>query len=223
MTMANLIVQGDRAHLLTDSGYFRSDGTIAALFPKSMVFEKLSLAVALTGSGMHCGHLAEQARNASLHDVDGFLRWIMPATRAAYAATKLDPVVEWARVLIAFYSPEKGRAYGCTFFTAPEAGPADLKPWRIYPVSKVLMPEIVEADVFGPDVDVRDPALFDPAREALPLIEAQRRPGRVWETVVPGCYVAGDIDLTTVSRDGVEVRTLQTFPDVVGRKAGERV
>ncbi len=214
MTMANLIVQRDRAYLMTDSAYFRGDGTIATFFPKSMVLEPLTLALAMTGS-LHLGYLAAEIKKREFGDVPTFLSALGEMLRVAYNAAELDPDQRWCRLVIAFYSHKHGRAYGGTLFSSPEAGPQNMAPWQVHAVSKAIMPSVDETALFGRNVDLLDAAAFDPARDAMPLIVAQRRKRTGWTVFDDACLVAGDIDLTTVSSSGVAVECLHTFPDVV--------
>ncbi len=222
MTMANLIVQRDRAFLMTDSGYFTRDGTILALHPKSMILEHLSLAIAMSGS-VGCGHLAEQIKKTTFPDVQSFLRQLGPMLRAAYSSAGLDPTKDFSRAFVAFYSHEHRRPYGCTLFTSDADGPAHLSPWQAHPAAVALTPEVDQAAVFGGLIDLTDQALFDPALSSLPLIEAQRAVGGSWGEGGSGCRVAGDIDLTVISAAGIEVQTLHSFPDLVGSLAGAQV
>jgi hypothetical protein len=219
MSIGNLIVQRDSAYVITDSGYFRDDGTIAYLAPKSMEIEELSLAVATVGS-LHCGYLGHVIVNSPpIRSQDEFFNRIAGIMRDAYDLSGLDPDERWSRLLIAFYSHKHGRAGGCTLWTSSEegVGPADKEPWKLHGASVVVMPAVDRREVFGRDIDLTNAAAFNPSRDALPIIEAQRGK-RDWDSRI-GCRVAGDICLTAVSRAGIETTTLHSYPDMVGMKA----
>lgn len=216
MSLANIIIQPDCAYLVTDSGYFRPDGTIVALHPKTMTFPELSLAIATTGS-ITCGHLAREILKAPPSTQDAFLKRIPAIVRAAYEESGMDPVERFSYAVIATYSRRLGRAVGYVLWTSPNEGAPGREPWRLHAVRGVRMPFIPPKAV--PDApDYTDPA-YSPYRNEMAFVEVQRRPRSSWGGVQAGCAVAGDIELTAVSRTGIETTTLHTYPDEVGRTA----
>lgn len=215
MSMANLIIQQDAAYLMSDSGYFRGDGTIIALHPKTMILQDLPVAVAAVGA-FHLGYLAQEVAGITFPNVTAFLKSVGHLARQAYKRTGMDPEVSWGRLVIAFYSAEDNCVRGCTLFTGKAAGPADLLPWKIYPTSEVIMPEVDRSSVLS-GVALTDATRFDPATDAFPLIHRQRQP-RAWGHGLEGCMVAGDIELTRVSREGVKTTLLHRFKDEVGSR-----
>lgn len=213
MSMANLIVQQDAGYLMTDSGYFRSDGTIAALHPKTMILPGLPVAIAAVGA-FHLGYLAQEMEGITFPTVTAFLKSVGHLMQQAYKHAGMDPEISWGRLVIAFYSAEDDCVRGCTLFTGKAAGPSDLVPWRIYPTSEVIMPDVDRSSVLS-GVALTDATHFNPATDALPLIHSQRSP-QDWARGMHGCMVAGDIELTRVSRHGVKTIKLFSYPDAVG-------
>jgi hypothetical protein len=204
---------------MTDSGYFGADGTVKMLLPKSMTIPDLPIAVAAVGA-FHLGYLAKEL-NAGRHtfvDVEDFLRRVGGILRAAYRAEGCDPRQAGVRLAIVLYSERARRAAGCTLFT-PGMGPEDKEPWRPYPVSTLLQPNVGAGCM--PAADFRDAAAFDPSRDTGRLIDAQRA-HRAWDGELEGhCGLAGDVELACVSAAGVTVTTLRSYPDRVGEHAGK--
>lgn len=212
MSIANLVVQHDRAFIITDSGYFTDDGTIKLLAPKCMEFAEQSVAIACTGS-LHLPLLAQELRkhpDCTSWSQPEMVKRLPDLVRDTYASWKLDPVARWSQVVIGLYSHKLGRAMGFFFWTSPDDGPTGQEPWTLYPASGVLLPQDIDARV--------DPASFDPMRDAMLIVEAQRAK-REWGTIKDACCVAGEISLTTISSSGIEHTVLHEYPDKVGEKA----
>ncbi|MCF8708351.1 hypothetical protein [Rhizorhapis sp. SPR117] len=222
MSMANLIVQPDAAYIATDSGYFRKDGTIIGFYPKAMELADQSIAIASVGS-LHLGYLARELQKWP--DRKGWSQIEMLArlpgiVKDAYASSGLDNSERWSRFVIGFYSHKLQRALGMTFFTADSGGPSDKKPWVLYPAPVVLMPLLAMGEVYDGPVNLADPSFFDPHRDVMPMVEAQRRKCGGWGGIAEGCSaVAGEIVLTAVTRDGITHTVLHEYPDQVGQKA----
>lgn len=111
-----------------------------------------------------------------------------------------------------------------TFFTSPNDGAPDQKPWTLYPTPVVLMPGVSRRNVEGEECggkprNLSDPHSFDPRRDMMPIVEAQRWKKDGWSIGSDASCIAGEIELTAVTRAGITHTTLHEYPDVVGQKA----
>lgn len=218
MSVCNLVVQRDAAYMTTDSGYFRADGTIVALEPKTITIGRLPLVIGVTGNGIAAAAVMVASSEADWGR--GFTpNQFRDLVHAVYALEGFDPIAHRTRWALAYFDRAKGQAIGLTFFTHPDDG-GDASPWQWLPVRVLVQPYVPPLEVFG-DASPRqltDPASFDPSKEAMKLVHAQRAK-RDWDGVA-GCAVAGQIRLSKVSAAGLEEFLIHEFADRVGEVAG---
>lgn len=223
MSLANLVLQGDRVHLVTDSGFFDAAGRIQFFHPKSMVFEPQMVAFATVGR-ITLASIAVQMRKRPDHrsmTQQQLIRFFGDCVRSAYAGPSLDPARDWSRVFVAFYSLEHRRPGALTLWTSPDGGPAEMQPWKYYPAAVALNPWIEPSEVLGDSAQLTGPT-FDAKRDMMRLVDKQREP-REWGMGLPaGVMVAGEIEMVTLSAEGVSIETLHTYPDQQGHLAGTR-
>lgn len=222
MSLANLVLKRDRVHLVTDSGYFDAAGRIQFFHPKSMVFEAQRVAFATVGRMTLASIAVEMRKRPDHRDMTQpqLIRFFGECLRSAYAASSLDPVRDWSRVFVAFYSVKHRRPGALTLWTSPDGGPADMQAWRYYPAAVALNPWVEASEVLADGVKLTDPA-FDAKRDMMRLVDKQREP-REWGMGLPaGVMVAGEIEMVTLSAGGVLIETLHSYPDTQGCCAGE--
>lgn len=217
MSVCNLIVQPDAAYLVTDEGFFRRDGRIMMLAPKSILIEGLPLAIGATGHGLVLASVAMEVE-ARLHAKNFTRDGFCDLVRSVYENGGFDHAAHKTRWAIVYYSKRNARPVGYSFFTDP--ADEDGRTWLWHPTRVLVMPYVEPIGVWGNDVarDITDPAIFDPMRDAMKFIHAQRA-SRNWENI-EGCGVAGQIRLSKVTSSGVEEFLLHDFKDQVGEVAG---
>lgn len=204
MSLLNLIVHPQRAYVITDSGYYGAGGVVSRLFPKSMVLEHLDVIIASAGK-VHCGHLAKGVQACQHLPQAEFLEELPNIARAAVETYK---IAGGSIIAFAAYSQERGCAFGGIFAAAD-----DPRAYRIIPKSVMLSPGASAID----EATLSGPSTFNPYLDLMPLIEEQRR-YNFGTQEQPICGIAGDIDMVTVSPQGITVETIHTYPAEVGEK-----
>jgi hypothetical protein len=220
VSLANLIVQPGRACLLTDSGHFGKGGVIEALDRKIIEIPRLRIAITTTGY-LLCRYLEREIAHAAPATADELFARLPELVLCAAATNDIDCTREPSQILIAHYSERAGRAVGYMLRTARHDWPADMQPWTLYPVTECLGPRIDLQAALGRDADLSDPSAFNPARDGMAIVHAQRAPRSDWWTAdkEETVCVAGTIRLTAVSSAGVETVDLHAWPDRVGERA----
>lgn len=212
MSMANLIVQGENAYLLTDSGWWDEHGNLHALHRKVLTYPALGMAIAVRGAaGMtlsvarEIAVFCERVSDATGGDVAQNLSEIF------FAACMIESDGVRAELTMAFYSPAHRRAFGLTIHNTPHPS---LAAFEVVNVRSML-----SQDRARWEGDVCDPAAFDPHRDGAALAHNQRIVATTpfWEGGGPaGHFIAGAIDLTTVGPAGVTTETIANYPDRIG-------
>lgn len=216
MSVCNLIVQPDAAYLVTDSGYFDSEGRLLVLMPKSIILPNVPVALGAVGSSglvLAEAFLAVPERfGAGGFTLDRFRDLI----REIYQTRGYDQRAQFTRWVAAYYSTHHRRACGYVFSTNPDDGGPEEAAWKWHPVRTMVQPYVQPVEVWGTEtkVAVTDPKQFLPQRDSMKFVHAQRQ-HLAWPNG-NYCGVAGEIRLTKVSRKGVQEWKLHDYPDEVG-------
>jgi hydrogenase maturation factor len=104
------------------------------------------------------------------------------------------------RLTVALWSQARSQPEGYVLYTRSEDDARGRPAGRLYGTSRQISP-IPGASL----IDIPTAETFDPKRDPLRLVEAQRS-SPDW----PLCHVGGAIDVVTVDRSGVTVETLNT-------------
>ncbi|MBI1182112.1 MAG: hypothetical protein GC201_16330 [Alphaproteobacteria bacterium] len=220
MSSVNGIVQPQAAILLTDGAHTARDGRLMAVGIKVAIFDELRLAVAWNGRGVvhfiEEGLAGARTQREALDALPAVLRDMVARNRRELPEGATEDEIG-VRLLAALWSDEADEPR----LWAVEPDQVRLGP-GYRPYSLVRMRAMLDTptdrlpDIFGRAVDPADPESFDPARDGLTLLEAQRRdpwgfPGE------DARYCAGGFaHITTVARDGISERVLRTWPDRIG-------
>lgn len=221
MSLVNVIVQEDAAYLITDSGSFSQDGTIAELLRKEIVIADVPVAISATGKiGTKVFPTVKRLLTELMKPEDFTLDELLRVVREIYGEYGFDGDAQPSTWFAAYYSRELGRAMGFKFFTNEGGGKQGVLPWTWVPTRLSLMPAVMPDKVFGKDAveRMRDGRRFKVPVRAKRLVEAQRRLRP--ESARGHCMVAGIIMLTEVSAAGVKQTVLHEYPDRVGEFAG---
>jgi hypothetical protein len=209
MSLMNLIIHAERAYLVTDSAVYDSaaGGAVAWLGPKWLGLPDIGLAIASSGSARFRLELELQIVAWRGHTSQGEFLAALPAlVRSADAAFNANRI---SVVCFAGYSHAQGRAFGGFLTTRSEQGfEAFSISWENVILSPGLPQEIIES--------VLQPT-FDPYADSLPMIEQQRR-CNFGSPEQPICGIGGNINVVAVSREGITVDTIHTYPAEVGEK-----
>lgn len=203
MSLANLILQGDRAHLVTDSGHYNmSDGKIGRLGAKMLVLPRQNIVLATTGE-LHVAHIANILRETDAEKLNQerflpLLDKIIALSVSNYSLT--HPSI----VLLAGYLHAASRPIGGYFIADPG------KPVTFVPMGAMLSPVLPWVNFSS----LSDPS-FNVYRDLVPLVKQQRR-HNFGTDEAPQYAIAGDIDIVTVGRSGFFHKTLHTLPGEVG-------
>lgn len=216
MSAASLIVRGDKAIILSDSAHYHCDGTIMALRSKVVACSRLR--VALTTSGLaseDAGRLiADRMKQHS--DLDVMLA-DLPAIASALEHQVLTDLAAWdewpcgplptfVQLFVACYSRRRRRPEAWIVGSQQGTFGEGYEPLTLRQVQQVLSPPV--------DRSLCPEGGFAPLRDGRAILEAQR--------LVPhasGTFnVGGWGEITIVGRDGVTVRRVCDWPDVVGEK-----
>lgn len=218
MSVANIIVQGDRAHLLSDSGFWHDDGRLASLQPKVIELPKLRAAISTRGY-VWASELQAEIEHAAPRTIAALLAKLPECVIAAEAAYCRDQSErEKSSVYMVYYDPIRQRCAGAFLTTRADILPTGYSRYTVIPVTDCFAPGCNAREVLGRDVDVRNPASFDPIGDGLQLVAAQRRDPIAVAALSGSGAAAGDIRLTTVSAAGVSTRVIGGWPDVVGER-----
>jgi hypothetical protein len=212
VTAANLIVCERAAYLLTDSATYRSDGTIIDLQSKVVTAPELRIAIASAGEVWDTkDDLIREwigwagSADKAVGEFPTLVALLNDDLKDYYRrhGTPMRPASEWPpqhvfRLVVAIWSAERRQPEGyaiCSRGWLPQ-GPT---------LRFIQPPEDGGLDFYSPD--------FDPERDGLALLEAQRR----FVDAYGGHIVGGTAQLTTVTEASVSTVTLKQWPDEIGR------
>ncbi len=221
MSAANIVVQGAKAHLLTDSGFFWDDGRLATLGSKVVEMAGVRAAVSTRGSLLPEALAREinHANPASLADLIGRLAEIFSAAVTIYTKAGAS-----SSLFMVYHSLETGRAGGIYMGSCTFGMPDWYKPFTPLPITEMFAPGLDATEALGRSVDVSDPSTFDAERDGLALVTRQRAtPWRLFGKGNEAIRVGGEVRLTTVSADGLETRVIGGWSDRVGERIRGRV
>jgi hypothetical protein len=219
MTIINSFVQGEIAYLLTDMAWFdQTDGRVLANECKFLVGRDFPWALSVTGDG-HLRELCAQIGHWAPPNAEAFAEFLPQLLRAAQAMS-----------LDADFTMDLRLATWCEEAKAPKifhigtdphrCALMGIKPWLVYPTT-VMVPGDGPVVAALPDIDFStpatftDPATFDPERDGVRLVAAQReqirRPVKYGRK--PLTLIGGGVQLACVSQSGVEVKTLHRWKE----------
>lgn len=214
MSALNMIVQGQHAHLLTDRAVYDRNGIVVGIGHKVVRVEVLPLALAIVGV-FNVDQVASAVETScpttSLCPEDwvarlpAVVRWIREEnlTRWPEIEGTADGEITLAAI---YYSHRLGRARGVMV----SSGDPSLPAYEVVGLSCIAIPAIE----IEPGIPDPSRAQFDPRRDGVALVEAQRQGARMDGMVTVG----GGVDLTTVGPEGLTLETLHTWPDEIGRR-----
>lgn len=204
MSLANLIIQGDLAHLVTDSGHYNtSDGKIGRLGAKMLALPKQTIALATTGE-LHVAHIANILKETAADERLNQEQFLPLLDKIIALSVSTYSLTQPSIVLLAGYLHAASRPIGGYFIANPG------QPVSFVPMQAMLSPVLPWVNLSG----LSEPS-FNVYRDLLPLIKQQRRHNFGTEEA-PQYAIAGDIDIVTVGRSGFFHKTLHTFPGEVG-------
>lgn len=219
MSLAALIVQPTAVHLITDAAIIGPDGELLAIESKVSTFPEIGLAVSFTGC-CHAARIEEAIGSLCAKDPATALRGLAGVAEALSQTNREHGEREWGiRLVAALWDRERQIGTGWLYDNIP-ASPTNTA-GRLRNTQGYI-DFAAPADIFGRDIDVRDPTSFDVERDAVTLIEAARRAPWADDTGAPPIYAVGGFgEVTTCDANGIRRRTVIEWPnDRVGGAIG---
>lgn len=225
MSALNAILTPEAVHVLTDGAGYGPDGTLTGITSKVAALPHLSAVLAARGKTFALPTIAAALNDRS--PPGGFdelqagmvvekTRMVLEQLPALAAAQNLPEaaVAGPFELILAGWSTARQRPELYALHTVPSE---HFRPWQLTPVEDGYLTPGDGAFVNGL-VEVIDFGRFDPERDGLRIVEAQR--ARAWP--IPGGAVAhgvgGFVQLTSVTRDAVTSRILKRWNDSLGEK-----
>ena len=227
MSLCDLIIQPTAGFLMSDAGAWDASGRLVGLRPKTAIFPKAHAAVVMRGAGLASESWAAIARE--IGPIDELLEYL-PRLAADLTANGVLPGEArnpWAEVTVLYWDKGAARPRAKQLHTAPigqtdgvgYAAILDAKgryqPGQWFePPSLCLTPTLVW-DAPLPDLrDQMNEARFDVRKSAPDIVNAQR----ATKTDFAGnavSTVAGWVDMAVVTRAGVTMERVTSWPDQV--------
>lgn len=229
MSAVNIFCGSRRACVLTDSSFYRPDGTIVAFDLKAFPVE--SWTGVITGRGDVWGMAFARDLTETFGSFDEFLARSAPLIERAHRAA-LTQVGEGAgqtfvEIHVVGWSEQRDRPEAHVL-VSPRPGAEDPPyVWRslegedgVFVHALFSAGELWQLHRQGAEPDVDFTAeTFDPVRHGIPVMEAQRRRGVEADisAELAGLHViGGELWLTVVDREGVRQDVIREWRDRVG-------
>ena len=223
MSLANIILQRPAGYLLTDTGCFNRDGTIAQLSPKVLELHQHGIAITCRGQHDMLAGIARElevfnARHGGVTgaDIIGSFAELyrvacstqgVPATGSQHACD----------MQILYYCRQQHRTRGYLISNETTMMPG-LQPFALQPVGTVLQFGFDPDAPFGKPIDMTQPAAFDVRTDGIRLANEQRATSWAIPGRKAGHFIAGSLLLTTIDAAGVRTEAIHTWPDKVGER-----
>lgn len=214
MTALNLIVRPNAAYILADRAGCGFDGVVQQIAPKIIVSRQLRIAVGHTGistpdfAACKADWLAKQPdQTEALATLPKLLRELVALNDVAVCgpdAKHVEGMPYVVSLVVAMWSPVFDRAGGGILTSGGGHLPNHVPEFTLWPARQYIQPSV--------PTELQPRRDWLPYRDALPLIEAQRRIPSPWGTN----HIGGGVDLAVVDASSASLRSLHTYPDRVG-------
>jgi hypothetical protein len=223
MTLLNVFVTSDAAHLATDGAHYGLDGRLHSIGQKVLTLPHLSCAVAMRGPSFVLPNLAAGMGSFGTFDelvavFPEFLKEALDALGPLFAKSPFDRRLE---TVLAGWSHDYDRPQAYVLATHGGVG---LPPWEMVDAGVWLTPAdpslITRLHAIGVDIDSLD---FDPELDGLAVAHQQRcRRWDIAQTGQPIVCIGGFLQLTSVAKDTITSRIVHRWPDQIGELIDER-
>ncbi len=220
MTAINCIPQGKRGYLYTDTAHTHAQtGAVLFLGPKMLIGRGFPWVIGIAGYTSALGHLMTVMNDDPPRNVSGMVR-ATPAIleRTLELSADQPGIAQSLGLTILAWDARKGCARAFLIDNdGSVTGGLGVAPFEAVEVDWSVTGGD-PAHVLGRPVNVRDRRSFDPHADGIALMEGQRREMR-WGPTPSAAQcprIGGEIQLATVTRDGVEHSILHQWPDRVG-------
>lgn len=237
MTAINVLLQRERAYLITDAAWYDAEGVLRNIAPKSAAVGHWPGAIATRGPGLANSVLATEA-GLQFPDFDTFANGAAEFLKA-WTERNAEHLAEWAEqghveVVAIGWSKSRDRTRGIFFSSRDDAAEAaargieaddDTRLEHAFEVFEIesgyLRPqptlEAMAAAGLDPDMDLEtQPVLTGTGARIVVAQRELREP--IMTGGDPVCFVGGFVVNTVVDRTGVHVSKGIAFPDEVGRR-----
>ena len=211
MTAMNSFTQGNYAYLLCDGGKFAHwTGEVMSIETKVIKLPRINAAVGFSGvtnTAAYAEYLLRYTSQAAMLEQLPEL-----VQRAQAAASKEGPQGEElaAEVYLSIALFDDDTRSPQVWSYATDTGPSGNLLAGLRQMRASLSPNLPNGPYKA--TDMLDPARFDLKRDAVALLEAQRR-----EATLGTSRVAGFVELVRVGQLGIRSKVLHRWPDKIGR------
>lgn len=224
MTAINLVVQpkARKGFLISDTACTDTEGRLETTCGK-VIFGGGRLPWAMGVSGnvdpLTVAQVAGEETALSLKQL--FKRLPAVMRRALDTGTPPSGTIAHLLFIGAVWSMKQNRPVGFMMSSHEHLGLPGQRPFEVYLVNALWLGGGKASDWVGRDVDVKDPASFDPAIDGLTMVRAQRAASIACP--VPGMAqvptrIGGEIILTEVTKGGVKNWAIHDFGDPIGMR-----
>jgi hypothetical protein len=219
MTAVNAFQNERIAWLMTDAAGYDRDGTVLSFYQKAYALPSCRAAIGVRGSSILPPLLAS-ALSQRFHSFDSLTDGVSAYLRRSYTkeiAPHLGINADFECV-IAGWSESADRPK--LFFLTKVAG-SRFEPFKLYEEPGAIIAPMPSVDVMraaGMREDITS-YNFDPSRDAIPLMEAQRRSKGVIKNSASHNEIApvgGYLLLTEITRNGVHQQVIHRWRDRIG-------
>lgn len=223
MSIGNVILQHPAGHLITDSGSWNRDGTLAELKPKVIASDRHKFAFTAQSSYEMAAGLWQEIEVLASRSGAAFSGGLVAEnlsdlffTATCVQGVGLKGLHNSVHAQFIWYDELEARARALLISN----GIMDdgLEPFKPQPIT-VSFGCGVDVDApFGQPLNCGDPKGFDVRRDGLRLAQEQRqRPWSLWGQP-PAAYVAGTVYLTTVDQAGARTEGIGGWEDPIGEE-----
>lgn len=228
MTVINMMVQpkARTGYIISDGAFTAPDGTLLRAESKVVhsVYTRCPWAFGVSGN-MQPRAIAQEIGEANPLTIKQLVKRLPDALRRAIVRNEREfgvPRDTAYAVLIGCYWDFSAKRPQGFRVQAQRGGLVnqEVEAFEWYDMDWSLASHLEIEALLGRAADVTNPNSFDPASDGLALVHAQRISGLIdmMPGIEPGhCRIGGHVDLTEVTKSGVKVWHLHTYPDEPGR------
>jgi hypothetical protein len=221
MSAINVVLKKSSVHIICDAASYDERGNLIAAVPKVALLPHLNAAIACRGPRISVPLFADLLPAiATTYDelkteAPTFLRDLQPMLQASFAHCSLGTEFD---VVVAGISETAGPD---AYLICSHTRYGGVQPWTTV--------QLAELTTLPGDLDIRarfidrvphDIEAFDPERDGLTVLEAQRAAPIEHAGDKSFVGVGGFAQVTSITRDGIVTKVIHRWPDEIGHQIG---
>jgi hypothetical protein len=228
VTVINMMTQPKArvGYIISDSAVTSPDGLLQRTCAKVIYgVSRFPWAMGVTGN-VPSEILLRAIGEASPTSLKQLWKQLGPAMRRATAETASArdiPTTELfcqVKGIVWDFASKRPQGFVMQNVSGEMVGAGCVEPYVWYDTAWAMGTHEGAAQLLGREINLTDPASFDPEQDGVDLVTAQRR--GVTINITPGiaaghCRIGGEIHLTEVRKTGVQVFAIGEFPDPIGK------